>query len=1006
MARQKVRDISPARDIRPAAAPVNTYVRPAEPGRSPLRDVAEGLAAFDSGLSGFLKKRQAKMDDADKVRGAAAFYKANQAGYAEAVAQGLIPANSSPVFMQSYKAQQGNLAGIRLREKFNQSYLGWEGRNSNDPEQFQTFLSTFMAENIQTDDPDVLRGLTPHLESLTSDAMTVWGREAAASVEQGSLNTRGAVAGETIDYADATGLSSEQGTDYESLWSDLLAQREEALKAGHRSEDYDKVLVDTIADKAVEIADPQLLMLLDRKLPGSDVKLSSLPDFRDRKAQAMSALETLNNKRQTARDKAQQEADKQAEDAAVLSVMNEVAANPLAKISEEQIKEWEKYDPMARKKLSDMRKSMLEATSMEDPQDLITVERMIQGGATLNDIMELARDGVIRDPQTLKAALDRVEKRRKAVREGDGILSTQTAKRVTSTIRERTLPDDLTSMFDPGGTTDEGLEAIRDFEEMLMEWETANPNATLIDRENFINDTGELILKRINVEERNYTSPEDAAQMRQQEADQQSQARVGQEDDAMAQPVQPMADQQEAEAESRRKSFREAMEIDAGISRPREADTEAYKEWAEKETERIYAGDQPPSLDEMDASYRRNLEQAAERRGMQPEEFNMEIWKSLKKMLGIESEEPAGATAPDGTPVDNSSFNPDAASEEIGSAIDTAVDAGAARRATGAAGAAAPVLDLIGRTEGTDKGRGYNETLSYGAYTGGDVNLVGMTLGEIDKLQTDMLRHPDNSWNSSAIGRYQIVRTTLRKIKKQMGLKDDVKFTPEIQDQMAMHLLKGRGLDKWMAGKMSDKAFITNLSREWASLPKSSGGGYYKGQRAAVDPATVLSALQAYKSGKGGEAFDALLKPPAAYANIPADEVERFVAWNSDPVANHEENLKSIDTTLADVVRRAQELSKVKFVVGSGKRSKDLQKKAVEWGWSKTMNSDHLHGGAVDLWPLDENGAVKFTKSQQLEIVKAMKAAAKEKGVTLDIGAEWKSFKDLPHFAVKGGASA
>ena len=41
-----------------------------------------------------------------------------------------------------------------------------------------------------------------------------------------------------------------------------------------------------------------------------------------------------------------------------------------------------------------------------------------------------------------------------------------------------------------------------------------------------------------------------------------------------------------------------------------------------------------------------------------------------------------------------------------------------------------PLLDLIGKSEGTDKGRGYNETLAYGAYTGGDVELVAMTLNK------------------------------------------------------------------------------------------------------------------------------------------------------------------------------------------------------------------------------------------------------------------------------------
>jgi len=69
-----------------------------------------------------------------------------------------------------------------------------------------------------------------------------------------------------------------------------------------------------------------------------------------------------------------------------------------------------------------------------------------------------------------------------------------------------------------------------------------------------------------------------------------------------------------------------------------------------------------------------------------------------------------------------------------------------------------------------DRKRGYNETLAYGAFTGGDVDLVAMTLQAIDALQTRMLKHPDNRFNSSALGRYQIVRTTLRAIRKTVKL--------------------------------------------------------------------------------------------------------------------------------------------------------------------------------------------------------------------------------------------
>lgn len=161
-----------------------------------------------------------------------------------------------------------------------------------------------------------------------------------------------------------------------------------------------------------------------------------------------------------------------------------------------------------------------------------------------------------------------------------------------------------------------------------------------------------------------------------------------------------------------------------------------------------------------------------------------------------------------------------------------------------ASGNIAPVLDLIGHTEGTDRGASYNETLGYGAYTGGPVNLTSMTLDEVDQLQGQMLRHPNNSWNSSAVGRYQIVRTTLRGLKKQLGLSGKEKFTPELQDRLAEQLLKNRGYDDWKSGKISDTRFINNLAKEWASLPTATGRGAYAGQGVRARPSQVLTALR------------------------------------------------------------------------------------------------------------------------------------------------------------------
>ena len=102
------------------------------------------------------------------------------------------------------------------------------------------------------------------------------------------------------------------------------------------------------------------------------------------------------------------------------------------------------------------------------------------------------------------------------------------------------------------------------------------------------------------------------------------------------------------------------------------------------------------------------------------------------------------------------------------------------------------ILDLIGWAEGTDKGRGYNETLGYGAYTGGPVNLINMTLNEVRALQRQMLAHPDNSYNSSAVGRYQIVGKTLETLMARLNLSGDELFDEQMQDRLGMELVRGR----------------------------------------------------------------------------------------------------------------------------------------------------------------------------------------------------------------------
>ena len=114
------------------------------------------------------------------------------------------------------------------------------------------------------------------------------------------------------------------------------------------------------------------------------------------------------------------------------------------------------------------------------------------------------------------------------------------------------------------------------------------------------------------------------------------------------------------------------------------------------------------------------------------------------------------------------------------------------------------------------------------------------------------------------------------------------------------------------------------------------------------------------------------------------------------------DRLKGVHPDLVKVVKRAIQISQYDFIVVEGLRSKETQTEYVKKGVSKTMNSYHLTGHAVDLAPL-ENGAIDWNnkKGQFDAVAKAMKQAAKELNVQIEWGGDWVRFVDKPHFQVK-----
>lgn len=108
-------------------------------------------------------------------------------------------------------------------------------------------------------------------------------------------------------------------------------------------------------------------------------------------------------------------------------------------------------------------------------------------------------------------------------------------------------------------------------------------------------------------------------------------------------------------------------------------------------------------------------------------------------------------------------------------------------------------------------------------------------------------------------------------------------------------------------------------------------------------------------------------------------------------------NLEAVHEDLVRVVKRALEITTVDFTAIEGIRSEERQKKLFESGASKTMNSRHLTGHAVDLaaWV---GGKIDWHWEHYEKIADAVKSAGKELGVVVEWGGDWKSFKDGPHF--------
>ncbi|KAB2733640.1 hypothetical protein [Brucella intermedia] len=149
--------------------------------------------------------------------------------------------------------------------------------------------------------------------------------------------------------------------------------------------------------------------------------------------------------------------------------------------------------------------------------------------------------------------------------------------------------------------------------------------------------------------------------------------------------------------------------------------------------------------------------------------------------------------------------------------------------------------------------------------------ITKMTLGDLIDAQKNWSSKTwvKANWGytsaSSAAGAAQFMRATLQDLAKELGLKGTQIFDANFQDRLAFHLLKRRGYEDFMVGKISRTEFGKRLAQEWASFPVLAAGQgahrklqrgetYYAGDelnKALVKPEAVEALLDKVKAVGG-----------------------------------------------------------------------------------------------------------------------------------------------------------
>jgi muramidase (phage lysozyme) len=249
-----------------------------------------------------------------------------------------------------------------------------------------------------------------------------------------------------------------------------------------------------------------------------------------------------------------------------------------------------------------------------------------------------------------------------------------------------------------------------------------------------------------------------------------------------------------------------------------------------------------------------------ENKGMTPAQAAEEVAKSQGRIPTTATNKNLEATS------SAAQYSPSPVTTLVTGAAKTAAPAApaAAPASSGGKGGAAPAVTGPPTSFSVDKLLNYigmkEARGQYNMLVGGKTksDLTTMSVADVQKFQNTMIK---NGHETTAVGKYQMLYDTLAGLVRNGVLKPGDIFNSSTQDRAAIALLKEKGMDSYVSGKLSKEEFADRVARVWASMPLGSGRGAYDGvgsNKAIGSRADYLAAF-----ARDGGIFDG---PKSGYA--------------------------------------------------------------------------------------------------------------------------------------------